>query len=213
MLESLQKRRTVKMIGDPAAPEPGGNISRERIDTLLEAAGNAPFHQPCDRIHQNSLPSPVPWRCYKLDTAGCRKLMTALIDYGDATKVPNMLAAAEALLQVTWLPDPDTVSQNQSEDEMTVFTGTLRNMEHIAAASSFVQSVLLAIENEGLGSYWSSGGIMRKGEVFGQLGIPEDEILLGSIFLFPSAPTNSEIKPGKLSQMRGAVKDWSRWTL
>ncbi|MEM7213949.1 MAG: nitroreductase family protein [Pseudomonadota bacterium] len=213
MLDSLRKRRTVKMIGDPAAPEPGGNISRERIDKLLAAAGNAPFHQPCDRIHQNSLTSPVPWRCYKLDSVGCRKLMSALIASGDPTKVPNMLAAAEALLQVTWLPDPDTISPDQTEDSITVFAGTIRNMEHIAAASSFVQSVLLAVDDEGLGSYWSSGGILRRGEVFGRLGIPEDEILLGSIFLFPSEPTNSETKPGKLSQMRGTVEDWSRWTL
>ena len=48
----------------------------------------------------------VPWRVYKLDGAGCRELMQVLSKQeGHSGKIPAMLAAAEFLFQVTWLPD------------------------------------------------------------------------------------------------------------
>ncbi|MDJ0614620.1 MAG: hypothetical protein QNJ29_13200 [Rhizobiaceae bacterium] len=207
----LEERRTYKIIGTIAYPTEEALIDKDTIDDILKSAGNAPFHYPCDRVHMDTLSSPVPWRCYKLDTVACHELMHMLLDTGDATKVPNMLAAAQYLLQVTWLPDPGTFSGESQSKEDPMFSGTLRNMEHIAAASAFAQSLLLAAEEAGFKTYWSSGGPLRKKPVFDALGIPHTELLLGSIFLFPNEPKHAEIKSGNLADKRGAPNDWSRW--
>ena len=185
MLDGLKQRRTYKVIGDTANPSPASPVTIEQLDELMTIAGNAPVHYACDRIHLGELTSPVPWRCYKLDGVSCRQLMNDLITSGDATKVPNMLAAADYLLQVTWLPDAGTIVDPKPEKDQPSFVGTLRNMEHIAAASAFIQSMLLAAQTEGFKTYWSSGGPLRSPETFKKIGIPDTELLLGSIFLFP----------------------------
>ncbi|MEM9279306.1 MAG: hypothetical protein AAGA76_12090, partial [Pseudomonadota bacterium] len=156
--------------------------------------------------------SPVPWRVYKLDSQTCRKLMSDMLVAGDMTKIPNMLAAAQFLFQITWLPDPGTIKGDVTAKEGPVFEGTLRNMEHIAAASAFVQSLLLATGDAGYKTYWSSGGPLRGPELFEKIGIPTTELLLGSVFLFPSVLENAEIKPGAMAEKRGTLNDWSRWT-
>ena len=84
-------------------------------------------------------------------------------------------------------------------------------MEHLAATGAFVQSLLLAAEAEGFRTYWSSGGPLRKKPVLDWLGIPENQILIGSVFLFPEDVGSAEIKPGANAERRGAVSDWSRW--
>ncbi|MEM7291444.1 MAG: hypothetical protein AAF412_13905, partial [Pseudomonadota bacterium] len=133
MLDQISSRRTYKVIGDTERPQVNTSLLPADIDTLISAAGNAPFHYACDRIHQTTLNSPVPWRCYKLASEQCNALMRNFLDGGDQTKVPNMLAAAEYLIQVTWLPDEGTKNTSNDNDKTTpLFSGTMRNMEHIA---------------------------------------------------------------------------------
>ncbi len=211
MLKHLEKRRTFKIIGDTATPSGTPDVTADELDTILASAGNAPFHYPCDRTHMETMPSPVPWRCHKLNTTACHGLMQTMLEDGDTTKVPNMLAAAQYLLQVTWLPDPGTILGDVTSKDESVFAGTLRNMEHIAAGSAFIQSLLLAGEAAGFKTYWSSGGPLRGKAVFDALSIPTTELLLGSVFLFPNEPENAEIKAGNLATKRGVVSDWSRW--
>ena len=143
MFETLTARRTSKVIGNTDNPSSQGGEDRESIGRLLAAAGNAPFHYACDRVHQQNGGSPVPWRVHALDRAGCRTLMDRMIARGDVTKIPNMLAAADCLLQVTWLPDEGTLAEDPTAKEGAVFEGTLRNLEHIAAASAFIRPVSL----------------------------------------------------------------------
>jgi len=211
ILENLRSRRTYKMIGNTSQPISSSSTANSMIDTILENAGNAPFHHGCDRLHKSSLTSSVPWRAYKLDPFATNRLMDFLIQSGDVTKVPNMLAAAEYLVQVTWLPDEGTLENRNAGKDKAAFSGTLRNMEHIAAASAFVQSLLLAGEEKGFRTYWSSGGALKSASVFDYLGIPDTQLLLGSIFLFPSQVENAEVKPGAMRDARGSVQDWSVW--
>ena len=205
--EAISRRRTDKVLGEPQSALPIGNYPHEQIDEFLKTAGNAPFHYASHTTHHKELSSCTPWRAYKLDATGCRKLMDAMIHSGDTTKIPNMLAAADYLLQITWLPDP----QDENEKCETAFMGTQRNMEHIAAASAFTQSLLIAATDAGFRTYWSSGGPLRSDKVFSMLDIPVGEILLGSIFLFPQDVGNSEIKAGGMHDRRGALEDWSSW--
>lgn len=211
ILDKLGARRTYKTIGDIDKPVTRSIKSNTDIDEMLRAAGNAPFHYACDRAHKVQLASSVPWRAYKLDAHVTNRLAEFLIQNGDVTKVPNMLCAAEYLIQVTWLPDEGTIVNRDAGKDEEVFKGTMRNMEHLAAASAFVQSLLLAGEGQGFKTYWSSGGALKSDAVFEYLDIPPNQILLGSVFLYPSQNHDAEIKPGALKDARGSVDDWSRW--
>ena len=208
--DTINARRTSKVLGNPdTAPEPEGQ-SREFVDELLSVAGNAQFHHPSERAHHGALASPVPWRVYKLDGAGCRAFMHQLAKLeGHSDKIPAMLAAAEFLFQVTWLPDAPNECDQLPEGML--YSGNLRNMEHVAAASAMTQSMLLAATDAGFRTYWSSGGVLRSLEVFELLGIPSCEILLGSVFLYPQDVGDAEIKSGKLHDKRGVINDWSVW--
>ncbi len=209
--EKLATRRTYKVIGDVASPVKKTAVTTQTIDQILEESANAPFHYGCDRIHRSSLTSCLPWRAYKLDTKACNKLMAALIDSDDSTKVPNMLAAADYFIQVTWLPDEGTIINRDAGKDEQAFVGTLRNMEHIAAASAFIQSLLLAGEEQGYMTYWSSGGALKSAIVFDHLNISHSELLLGSVFFFSRDEQHTEIKSGAMKDARGESHEWSKW--
>jgi len=54
-----------------------------------------------------------------------------------------------------------------------------------------VQNLLLLLTAHGMGTYWSSGAALRGPAMFGYLGIPERERLLGAIFIeYPDANDN-----------------------
>lgn len=201
--EVIRERRTIKVLADEAFPVVG---IRPAVEELVAAAGWAPFHRVAARGHlEGALTSIVPWRFYLVDADGCRALREALLARGDKSKIPRMLAAATALIQATWLPNP-------AKGEHTgLFEATEENMEHVAAAGAAVQNLLLAAQARGIPNYWASGGALRGPEAFGWMGIPAREILLGSIFLFPPETDGAEINPGSHRNNRGAPSDWSRW--
>ncbi len=147
----------------------------------------------------------VPWRAYALDAGACHRLRQKLINVGDDTKIVQMLAAATALIQVTWLPNPPKGATDAP------FEATLENMEHIAAASAAIQNMLLAATARSFESYWSSGGALRETQVFDWLAIPQKEILLGAIFLFPTDADGVETATGKLREKRGPIESWAKW--
>jgi len=211
IIEKLNVRRTYKVIGDLNNPVKSSSVDQENIDEILSACANAPFHYACDRTHKAEMPSSVPWRVHKLNVLDCNQLGKFLIDAGDTTKVPNMLTAAVYLLQVTWLPDEGTIINRDAGKDDEAYKGTMRNMEHIAAASAFIQSLLLAGEEKGLMTYWSSGGALKSEKVFDYLTIPTRELLLGSIFFFSKEVAHAEIKQGAMKDARGNLEDWSKW--
>ena len=207
---AIQKRQTTKVFADEPLDL---TTDRETIHQLVAAAAWAPFHRPANKTHvrdtdgQSSL---VPWRFYLLDTEACRAMRGKLLEAGDVGKLPNMLAAAECVIQATWLPDPakpDFASANPD----ALFEPSIANMEHIAAAASAIQNVLIAATDRGLVSYWSSGGALRQEMAFESLSIPDEQILLGAIFLFPADEANTERVPGKLREKRGKQADWATW--
>ena len=211
IIKKLKTRRTYKVIGDLRAPVSKSSLDKKSADALLNASANAPFHYTCDRSHKSDLSSSVPWRVHKLQAGDCNKLKDFLIASGDMTKVPNMLSAAEFLFQVTWLPDEDTIINRDAGKNEQAFMGTLRNMEHIAAASAFIQSLLLVAEEKKFMTYWSSGGVLKSAQVFEVLDIPLNQLLLGSIFLFSKDIEHAEVKQGAMKDARGEVDDWSKW--
>lgn len=199
----LRARATAKVLGDPEAPEPASS-DRGAVEAMLADAAWAPFHHP----RPGGAGSPVPWRAWALDAAGCRALLRRISEAAlKAGIVADMLAAAEALVLVSWAPEGPS---RPEDDPAGPFDGTVRNMEHAAAGGAMIQSLLLAATAAGRRSYWSSGGVLRGAPATGWLGVPEGEVLLGAVFLFP-AEGGREVRPGKLRDRRGAVADWARW--
>lgn len=206
--EAIRRRVTTKVFSSEPQPECG---TRETIEELISAAGWAPFHRPCQTEHQiaGGLSGIVPWRMYALDAAACRKLRTLLPEEASG-KMPSMLAAADALVQVTWLPNLQSEDFKAAKGQL--FEPTLANMEHIAAASAAIQNFLIAATARGIRSYWSSGGAhLRDARQQELLGIPSGEILLGAIFLFPSETGDLKVVGSKLRQERPEKSKWSRW--
>lgn len=212
-LESLQStiaaRHTLKVLADPEAPWdlPAPEV-RTQVAELLEAANCAPFHYPADKSHRaGPLSSPVPWRFHALDGANCRQLLARLkAEQIESGNIAKMLAAADALVVVTWLPDPQDPPL-----EIQQYAATQRNMEHIAGASAATQNLLLLATAAGWNSYWSSGGVFRTAEVYQWTGIDPREVLLGAVFLFPEDTQSVPTKPGANRDSKGPAEAWSRW--
>jgi len=202
----IRSRCTTKYLSDKPLIM---HLKRGVIVDIIECAGWAPVHFTVSMSHRDdSLNSIFPWRFYVLDTNACNNLREMLVGRGDYTNVPQMLAAASALIQVTWLPDP---AKEHSKE--LLYNPTLNNMEHIAAGAAAIQNMLLAATAREIQTYWSSGGVLRGKEVFSWLDIPEKEILLGSIFLFPQEFGDVDIVSvsGKLRDKRGNPDQWVRW--
>ena len=204
--DAIRSRKTVKILASQDLPV---GDHRQFVDELLSLAGHAPFHRACEDHHRqsSSLNGIEPWRFYALDAVACRKLRTQ-IPLENAGKIPAMLAAADALIMATWLPNTAQVPDMDGEPG---FAATINNMEHIAAASAAIQNLLLAATARGVSNYWSSGGVLRSAEAFSLLGIPRSQILLGALFLFPKEYGDAEFATSKLREHRGPSKAWSRW--
>lgn len=220
---AIQSRHTEKVLSEVDLPTVD---IRQQVDELLAMAGMAPFHRACEDQYRTAdstldlekvLSGIEPWRFYVLDASSCRKLRPQL-PKENAGKVPAMLAAADALVLATWLPNARVASAEElpsptpdkNFDEPS-FAVTLANMEHIAATAAAIQNLLLAATARGISNYWSSGNVLRHPSVYQLLGIPTTQILLGAIFLFPKEYGAAELATSKLRAHRTSPQSWSRW--
>lgn len=213
----IHERKTAKILGNiEAYSDPLSAEERQAINQLIvesiEIAGWAPFHKLADQQHliENSQ-SPVPWRFYVLDKIACGQMIEFIKREAETApdpkwartlqkKIPKLLAGADALVLVTWLPD----STMSAQPELTT-----NNIEHIAASSAAVQNLLLAAEARGFYTYWSSGGVLRDKETFEFLDIPATQQLLGAVFLVAEEHTTLEPWAGANRAKRGT--DWVKW--
>lgn len=210
MDEVIRRRRTEKVLAERDLPI---TDHRRVVDEILYLAGQAPFHRPCEESHRlaGGLAGIEPWRFHALAASECRRLHLK-VPRENAGKIPAMLAAADALIMATWLPDTrESQSIDRSESDAAGFAPTVTNMEHIAATGAAIQNLLLAATARGISNYWSSGGVLRSPAVFELLGIPSTEILLGAVFLFPDERGDAELVTSKLRERRTPANHWSRW--
>jgi len=215
----IRDRKTAKLLADPEARAERALLWSEQhtnqLQTMIESAAHAPYHRRVDPgvVQSLTLDSPVPWRFHILDSQAVSQLLDHLRTQSEtasdpiwkkawATKIPNLLAACGALVQVTWF------AESANEDENPVLDRI--NIEHVAAASAATQNLLLCTEARGWHSYWSSGGVLGSGSIFEYLGISAKERLLGSIFLTPGNFPATDIKSGALRDQRGPANTWSR---
>ena len=209
---SLFKRRKTSKVLSSEPLE--GSISEDDLADLVAAASWAPFHYTASAQHREQLAdgAPEPWRFYILEREACGELRNWLLDSGDMSKVPDMLAGANALVQVTWCPNP--APESAVVPEGADYYPTDINLEHIAATAAAIQNLLLCATDKGIPSYWSSGGSLRSEAVFDRIGIPRNQVLLGSVFLFPEDVADMvdgdrvKIVPGKMRDKRSTGQSW-----
>lgn len=216
----IRERKTLKVLRDPGncvdlSPEISAGL-HSAVSASLEVAGWAPFHKPAhkDAHLREGLPSVVPWRFYVLEKSGCCAVLDRLRAQALAqpdskwsraweSKLTRVLSGTGTVVLTTWLPDPAPSGGAPELNE--------NNQEHIAAASAAVQNLLLAAEARGLRTYWSTGGILKDVEVFGWLGIPANQILLGAVFLAPDEAPHDALEGGSWRDKRGGPAEWSVW--
>ncbi len=213
----IRERKTAKILGNiedygDTLSTPARQAINQQIAEAIAVAGWAPFHKLVDKQHlSEASQSPVPWRFYVLDKPAAGQVLEFIKRTAETStdpkwartlqkKIPKLLAGADALVLVTWLPD----STASGQPELTT-----NNIEHIAASSAAVQNLLLAAEARGFYTYWSSGGVLRDVETFEFLAIPTNQQLLGAIFLVSAEHTPLAPSDGANREKRGT--DWVTW--
>ena len=211
-MDAIINRKTQKVLAKtPWAPSLTEGQREELVQELLKLAAAAPYHYESAAKYRNDLTSGLPFRCYVADAARCR----SAVDYAaaqevQAGKISEMLNAAEVLLIVTWLPD--TFGEPVEGREPIPFTGNLRNMEHIAATGAAIQNMLVGATALGYPNYWSSGGALRFDPMRSHFEVPNEEIILGTLFVFPKDAESraDEVVGGKLRDKGKTQETWAK---
>ena len=74
-------------------------------------------------------------------------------------------------------------------------------LEEIAAASAAVQNILLGAQAMGIASFWSTGGMTHHPALKAHLGLGEDDIVLGLVFLgFTDEPAKDGVRNSPISE-------------
>ncbi len=189
---AIRERRTRKVLAGVGDDE-AAFIARVRECVAL--AGQTPFHfARTDAV-------PEPWRMVFVDASGLQALGEHM---GDQLlgKLPKIFAAAGCMVHVTWVPEADAE------------LAARRDWEHAAATAAAVQTLLLAAQARGLGSYWCSARPLNGPRCLEFLGVPEDERYVGSVFLgTPLSPAREQSDgwSGKLRDKRSSPRAWCRF--
>ena len=216
--QTIKSRKTAKVLAhEPWTPSITKEEQEQLTQELLQLAAHAPYHYKSTERYKDlerGLTSSLPFRCYTLTSDDCRAAAHYIEEEAiPAGKVQNMLWASDIMMVMTWLPDVfgEQGDVDNLAAEQLPFTGTIRNMEHIAAASAATQNVLLGATARGLPNYWSSGGMLRQKELRDFLKIPLNELMLGCLFVFPkdSDVRVCDVKSGKLRDQGKEIELWS----
>lgn len=196
----IRQRETFKVLGDPdnprSIPDAVAQRCQQEVREALQTAGWAPFHydRKVDGLAE-------PWRATLLWHPSCQELAVRFSSWfpevSAENKLPKMLAACGALALISWLPQFRSL-ENPTPAQQAI------DDEHLAAAAAMVQNFLLSLTVRGMGTYWSSGGVLGSEDCFRRLGMTSTGQLLAAVFIeFPEMREEfMERKPGKLREAR-----------
>lgn len=162
--EIITHRRTIK----PGQMN-GGQLANEQVAQLLELADWAPTHAHTE-----------PWRFWV---------------YAGIDKVKEFCAAHADLYQKesgdNYNPaTADKLLHMGDHASHLILAGMQRGplvkipiLEEIAATAAAIQNLLLGAESMGIAAYWGSGGMILKPAMKTFLGLGEDDVMLGALYL------------------------------
>lgn len=203
----IRARRTEKVLAKEAIaytwPQEEIQAGDALVQSALAVAGWTPFHYPLEPQGRVE-----PWQVYLLRQLDATRLADRIeadeAIRSEAGKIPALLRGCGSLALV--YEEPDTRIADL-EKRATV------NREHLMAVAAFAQSLLLALQARGLGTYWSSGGVLHSEVVKQWLEIPPGQNLVAAVFVdyhLESPPGTVERVPGKLRESRTTVENWTR---
>jgi nitroreductase len=158
----IKNRRTTK------PPEMNGQkIPDEQITALLELADWAPTHANTEPWNFIVYAQP---KLFGQQHAELYKASTPADSYMQMTyeKLLNMPNKASHVILCTMQRKPLT---------------RIPVLEEIAATACAMQNILLGATALGIASYWGSGGMLYKPEMKQYLGLGEDDVVLGALYL------------------------------
>lgn len=210
----IQRRRTFKVMGNVDAPvqiEPQrAEKNRAIVLEAVKSADSAPFHydRQCDNV-------PQPWRVNILWHESCQKVAANFYDWFDdvkpGNKLPSMLSACGACVLVSWLPQFSSSVPDDADASTIARAKQIQiDQEHLAAASAYVQNLMLLLTAANMGTYWSSGGQFRTAAMMQRLSMAAPRQLLAAVFVEFPGTNAGEIQrvPGKLADARAKLEDW-----
>jgi nitroreductase len=169
-MEAIRNRRT---IGRSA-----GDVSREAIRELIEAATWAPNHKMTQ-----------PWK-FNVLTGTARERLGAVWGAAAAAKADP---AAKAAVQ-----EGEAKKPMRAPVVIVVSTCTAANPvtaeEDLTATAAAVQNLLLAAHAKGLSAAWKTGKIMYSSEVKQFLGLDPDDRLVAFVYLGAQALEDAPVK-------------------
>lgn len=184
--ETIKNRRSVG-----GAKMNGQQIPDETVKELLELAHWAPTHGRTE-----------PWQFHVYTGAALQQFG---LDHGELywnnTPEETRMAATKEKLENN--------IKNVSHLVVSVMkrgsNEKIPHIEEVAAASAAVQNILLGATALGIASFWSTGGMTLKPAMKTYLGLGEQDVVLGLIFL---GYTDEPAKPG----VRNAtIADKTKW--
>lgn len=222
-LEAVKKavlqRRTFKVLRDPVRPvvfdESTIAALRQKVRDAVAIADSAPFHY--DRAVDGV---PQPWRVDILWHDACQAVAGSFYewftDVKPGNKIPAMLSACGACVVVSWLPQFE--QPDDGHDALPKRKQRDIDEEHLAAASAYVQNLLLLLTATNMGTYWSSGGQFRDDSMKAKIGLAKGRVLAAVFVEFPADGESDVVQdagdvqrlPGKLADKRAEVAQWCK---
>ncbi len=184
-LEVIRTRRSIgKMLPDA--------VSRDMLDTLIEAAVQAPNH----RLTR-------PWRFWVLTGEAREELGDVMAEADRSTLDDPDSADARAAL--------DRVREKPLRAPAIIVVGieqapgdTVLSIENVEAGGAAVQNLLLAAHAMGLAAMWRTGASAYNTAVKRHFGLADDDVLLGFVYVGYAAVT----PPAMERTAKGKVEWW-----
>jgi nitroreductase len=181
VFEAIHNRHSIKKVKPDAVP-------REMIETLLDAAVQAPNHY---KVR--------PWR-FVVMTGEARHRLGHAMSESLRDRHPEYPQEAFDKTHATPLQAPVVIAVGV--DKPT--EAKVLEIENIAAAAAATQNMLLAAHALGLGAKWRTGEWARDVKVKEFLGFEPDQHIIGFIYIgYPEAAMEYPARP--------SFEDRSRW--
>ena len=210
LADVMRRRRTEKVMAvaetnQAARPEASAVARAEaRLAESIRVAGWAPFHY--DRAAAGIA---EPWRVHWLRPPRCialaRALPALIPDLKPGNRLGALLEACGALVLVNWLPESGDRSGDPEKRRRM-------DEEHLAAAASYAQNLLLLATAAGMGTFWSSGTLLRHDAGWQDLAIPVEERLLAAVFVDYAPDVRARPVERVAGSLREKRSDWTRWS-